>query len=364
MRLCISDCVPWDYNVETPYRQPFGGMHSAACHLAVALAELGHEVSFLNHTSEPGMRMGVDCRSWKEEGCLIGTGQARFDAAISLTANPSLLRGVIGPGIPIYVWTGHADDQLAVQYLTHEDARNQWNGFIFASEWQRNSFIQRFGLRRARTAVIRYAIAPIFENRFADAESLASAKGHDCAQLAYTSTPYRGLELLLGIFPLLTSRANLRVYSSMATYSGSNTDAPYRHLYEKCKSTPSVDYIGAVPQPELAAALASVNILAYPNIFPETGCIAVMEAMASGCAIVTSNLGALPETTEGFASLIEVGDDWYEYARKYIVALERAIDFTRSERELQHLWNQVRHINETCTWRVRAKEWASLLEGL
>jgi glycosyltransferase involved in cell wall biosynthesis len=273
-------------------------------------------------------------------GSLIGAGRVPFDAAVSLTADPSNLRDVIGPGIPIYFWTGHADDQLTVQYLTHEDARDQWNGFIFAREWQRDRFIQRLGLRRARTAVIRYAIAPIFENRFADAESLASAKRHDRPQLAYTSAPYRGLELLLSIFPLLTSGADLWVYSSMATYAGGDTDARYRHLYEKCRSMPSVDYIGAVPQPELAAALESVNVLAYPNVFPETGCIAVMEAMASGCAVVTSNLGALPETTEVFASLIDVGDDWYAYARKYIAALDQAIDFSRSEQGLQHLWDR------------------------
>ena len=363
MRLCISDCLPWDYNVETPYRRPFGGMQSAACHLAVALAKLGHEVSFLSHTSEPGMRLGVDCRSWKEGSSLIGTGQAAFDAAISLTADSSILRDVVGPGVPIYFWTGHADDQLAVQYLTHEDARDQWNGFIFASEWQRDRFIQRFGLRRARTAVIRYAIAPIFENRFADAECLAFAKRHDPPQLAYTSTPYRGLELLLAVFPLLASQANLRIYSSMATYAGGESDAPYRQLYEKCKATPLVDYIGAIPQPELAASLEAVNVLAYPNTFPETGCIAVMEAMASGCAIVTSNLGALAETTEGFASLIEVDDDWYVYAQKFIAALEQAIDFTKSEAGIQHLWSQVQHINANCTWGVRAKQWAALLSG-
>ena len=98
-------------------------------------------------------------------------------------------------------------------------------------------------------------------------------------------------------------------------------------------------------------------------MFPETGCIAVMEAMASGCAIVTSDLAALPETTEGFATLIPVNDDWHAYSRKFLSALDRSIDFVRSDAGVEHLWRQVEHVNATCTWAVRARQWVDLLGG-
>jgi hypothetical protein len=67
------------------------------------------------------------------------------------------------------------------------------------------------------------------------------------------------------------------------------------------------------------------------------------------------------ETTEGFGTLIPVTGDWYAYARDYLAALERTMEFVGTDEGIAHLWRQVRHINATCTWAVRAEQWAKWL---
>ena len=83
----------------------------------------------------------------------------------------------------------------------------------------------------------------------------------------------------------------LRVFSDMGTYLTGPSDSQFQALYDQCRNTPGIEHVGTLAQPELAEALRAVSILAYPCTFPETGCIAALEAMAAGCAVVASDLG-------------------------------------------------------------------------
>jgi glycosyltransferase involved in cell wall biosynthesis len=98
----------------------------------------------------------------------------------------------------------------------------------------------------------------------------------------------------------------LKVFFSLKVYQVTQDRDEWDPLYRHCAETAGVEYVGSLTQPELARELRSVNILGYPNTFAETSCISVREALASGCFIVTSNWGYLPETTAGFARLISL----------------------------------------------------------
>ncbi|MGA2441187.1 MAG: glycosyltransferase family 4 protein, partial [Tepidisphaeraceae bacterium] len=241
---------------------------------------------------------------------------------------------------------------------------------VCVSQWHRAEMQRRYSLDSNRVAVIRNAIGPAFTNLFPDAAALAEAKS-SAPVLAYTSTPYRGLDLLLSLFPEVhrrDERVRLHVYSSMKVYGQEESNDPCAGLYARCRAMPGVEYFGSIAQPALAESLKSAVILAYPNTFPETSCIAVMEAMAAGLLVVTSDLGALSETTMGMGALVagpRTEQDLPTFVPAYTDRLIAALrESSGDPRQFwSKRWEQLRAVTSQCTWPVRAAEWERLLHG-
>lgn len=65
-----------------------------------------------------------------------------------------------------------------------------------------------------------------------------------------------------------------------------------------------VRYLGYVPEPDVAPLTAAAAVFAYPSLYEGFG-FPVAQAMAAGCAVVTSNVSSLPEITGDAALLID-----------------------------------------------------------
>src|SRR5262249_44999537 len=131
-------------------------------------------------------------------------------------------------------------------------------------------------------------------------------------------------------------------------------------LYSRCQALEGVDHVGSRPQPELAAELRKAAVLAYPNSYPETSCIAALEAMAAGCLVGTSKRAVLPETTAGFARLVPPDDDRPAYVDQFVAEVVQALTDlagpdTRAVEE--KLRRQLEHVRQNHTWPVLAGQW-------
>ena len=370
MRIAFFDSISWEYSVDTAWTTPLGGTQSGVCYLAAALAELGHDVFLINTSSEAHRSHGVQVLPIREVFHPVEMSILRLDAIVILNSasNGPAVRQVVGPDLPLVLWTTHADDQPSIQALKNPHYRDAFDAFAFISNWQRKVYAQRFGVPMNKSLTLPLAIAPRFENCFAPGESIVGAKDQP-PTIAYTSTPFRGLDILVEVFPLIRAQVpdvRLKVYSDMSVYKvDADADvAQFGQLYDACRNTEGVDYIGAITQPQLADELKKVSVLAYPNVYPETGCVAAMEAMASGCWVVTTALGALPETTAGFARLVNLQRQAQAYVDAFVRDVVDVIRLNREEPDRAEgtLRAQLTYVHEALVWHKRAEQWVRQLE--
>jgi glycosyltransferase involved in cell wall biosynthesis len=359
VKLAFWDTMVVDYTADTPWHKPLGGSQSAICYLAIALTQQGHEVAVINNTSTPGRYRGI---YFPESSAGRNAEYLRQqDAIIATGPIGAPLRKVFPrrPGSPLLIcWLQHASDQPAVASLCIREECEAWDGLAFVSRWQAKNYQASFSIDKRRLRIMRNAIAPFFADRPWAWRPIPK----DAPMLVYTSTPFRGLDLLLNAFPLMRREIpalRLRLFSSMKGYGLS--DERYLPLFERARSMPGVECLGSVDLHRLALEMAGADMLAYPSTFAETACIAVMEAMASGCLVATTDLGALPETLGGFGGMMPSVNDQNRagapetFAELVLGMLRQAIeDPTGHEARMTA---QVRFAREVYSWPHIAKQW-------
>ena len=359
-----ADC--FDYNPATPRQKPLGGTQSSISYLTAELAKRGHRVALVNWTSRPGVYEGVECPGW--DAGYAAHFLASADAIVAVNATLGVeLRRMLGDQAPLVLWTQHAADEPAVHRLRDEDERGAWNLIAYVTDWQRREYAKTFGIAGEGTAVLKNAAAPVFDKRKRSMPPFW--RRGEPPTLIYTSTPFRGLDVLLIAFPSirrLVPGCRLRVFSSMAIYGVAADKDGGRALYDLCRALDGVEYKGVVGQEELADELLRADILAYPNTFPEMACIAVMEAMVAGCVVLTSKLAALPETTAGFGYLLEPVPAAPVHATDFAgmvaeVVRRATADPDQFDRLIEAQTNFARM---EYSWATRAKEWEPVLSAI
>ena len=253
---------------------------------------------------------------------------------------------------PRVVWIHHDVNQQWVQWCKEKELVDSVNCFVFISYWQRERYINTFGLPPQRCFVIRYALDMSPEMRRWEAGSVL--------RCAYASTPFRGLDVLLDAWERISpANAELHIWSSMKLYL--EDDRPYQHLFAQAQCLPGVIYHGLVPNPELRAALRTMHFLTYPSTFAETACLTAIEAMSAGCRLIVPSLGALPETTAGYARVYPSNPNAEKHVTTFSenLAAELASPW---DGDLELSLRQQAHCRAVYNWPTRLREWRHLIE--
>lgn len=255
---------------------------------------------------------------------------------------------------PNILWQHLSYDQSNVLGMTDSQFVKNLNQIVYVSKWQQQKFQEKFNHFDTNSIVIQNAIEPI---SFIEKPKTTKLK------LIYTSTPWRGLDVLLDVIELLDRNdIELDVYSSTIIYGKDFMPNAFDWLFQKCRNTKNVNYRGYATNKAIRKALQTAHIFSYPNTFEETSCLSAIEAGAAGCKIVTSRYGALPETCNIYADMVNYHNRQqliYDYAK----LLNTVIDEYRYI-ENNTLKDQSNWFNEHYSWTNRIEEWKQLIKTL
>ena len=256
------------------------------------------------------------------------------------------------------LWVHHFVNQKEIQNLGSKDYVDKLDWIVFNSNWNFEKYVYQFKIPESKSIVIRNAIEKIdFEK-----------KPKDKISLIYHSTPWRGLVHLLKVFKNLNlENVELNVCSSTIIYGKKFDDQlgkKYENIFNECKNTKNVNYSGFLENKKIIELLKNMHIFSHPSIWPETSCISAIEAMASGCEVVTTNLGALYETCSPFATFVGFDRNFDNLEKRYSKALLKSIKNYWSNENQNKLKLQSEVINATYSWDVRSVEWKNFFNEI
>lgn len=213
-----------------------------------------------------------------------------------------------------------------------KEFQDSFHKYVFISDWQYQRYQMVHGIPYDNKSII-------LESGIEPAPETCLQKPDDGKiRLVYTSTPQRGLEILVPVFNELAKMhpdIHLDVFSSFKIYGWDKADEQFEPLYDIIRNHPQMTYHGFVPNAELKEHLNKADIFAYPSIWLETSCRAMLEAMSAGLICVHPNFGALAETS-GSLNVMYHGD-WNNrdvHANLFANHLNATIDFVRNKNHI------------------------------
>ncbi len=245
-----------------------------------------------------------------------------------------------------------------------------WNKFhkiVFISHHQMENWIKTYDIPRSHCVVMKHALCPIE----------IQEKPTDNIVLVHHSSPQRGLSLLVDVFERLYEEYDnieLKVHSSYEIYDGNNIflkslaekqkNYEKSDLYQRLEKHPKIKNIGYLPNDELKKSLASSHIFAYPNILPETFCLALLEAMSAGCLCVHPNYGCLSETAANWTMMYPYQEKIIPHKEIFYQKLKKAIGIVNTKETQEHLKKQKEYVDYLFNWERRTQDWIDLLTSL
>ena len=256
------------------------------------------------------------------------------------------------------LWAHHAYDQPVFLEFDH----NIVHHIVSPSQWNKEMFIKYHNVPEYKITVIPNGVSDIF-----------SHSDKKTKTMIFTSIPYKGIEVLAKVIPLIHQihpDTKFKIFSSMSLYG--NLNDPYIETYGHLKKMPNVEYSNAVEQKELVKHYQESAFFIHPCIWEETFCVSMAEAMKCGAYPIITNIGALSEVAgPNNASVIPIEGEntsrgWKvtdNFIEEFATACCMALDYYDKDKEFYHEVSKIvsNHVCEKYDWKTIASRWKNLI---
>jgi len=332
------------FNPMTALQDGIGGSESAAIYMSRELSNRGHEVEIYADTLDRSTTVdltphGLAVR-WHPYASLCQENSARLFCDIFISSRQHEAKRTLQPHCR-QAWLWMHDLHCGPDWENCLGA--DYDKILCLTNFARDQFLAYYpGVDAAKVVRTSNAIDPrLFDGAHGYHDALA--RGTMPFRVTYSSSPDRGLDKLLDLWPKVVEivrakhpnnllRPELHVYYGFANWRKSSllqgrADELVRteFLYTKMQKTPGVVYHGIVGKAELALSHRRSQMWLYPTDFLETSCITAMEAQAAGSKIVATRCGALPETAPS-AFFVDGPTSARDYEARFLEQVRRALD--------------------------------------
>ena len=267
---------------------------------------------------------------------------------------PSRVRELKNDKIRIY-WLHDLPNDPETNHLKNQSSRDRFHKIVYCGNWQMSQYQSQLNIPHdQKTCVLETATTPI----------LWQPKSKEEIRLIYTSTPQRGLQLLIPVFEELCKTHDnivLDVFSSFKIYGWDEYDKQFESLYEICRNHPKINYHGFAPNEVVREALQKSHILAYPSIWLECNSTSVIEAMSAGVMCIHPNYGGLVDTSGNLNMMYNWDKNSNIHANIFYSVMDQAIRSVNDDQVQNYLKFVKEYADNRFNWDKIASQWTSLL---
>ena len=177
---------------------------------------------------------------------------------------------------------------------------------ITVSEASKNDIVQLTGVDPAKVNVTYLGVDPLFRPLAKhEKENFTDEKSISDQYILYVGSihPRRNLLRLIEAFKICKEKYDIP-HRLKLTGMIFGKDADLVKLIEENGLEDTIDFLGFVSDEELLGFYNCADVFIYPSLYEGFG-LPVIEAMACGTPVITSNVSSLPEISMGAALLVD-----------------------------------------------------------